>query len=298
MAERRMFSLGVADTDSFLALPFSAQTLYLHLSMRADDDGFLANAKSIAKMIGCKTSDLGILEKGGWVISFPSGVFAITHWKVNNYIQKDRYKPTRYQDELRQLAVEDDKAYRLMEEGEKALPESAETEENTVDTECIQAPEAENDTVDTGCIQSVSSLYPQVRIGKDSIGEEEKKGVLRTPKEDEEDSQAPIFTKILLQNGKWGDIPEAYVSEAEGVYSGVDVREEIRKACMWCQANPKQRKKDWQRFITNWLSRASSEAKARTGTATVGYGQTVHCDRIPSGRYDDVEDIDFSGGDS
>ena len=38
MAERRMFAKTIIDSDAFLDMPLSAQALYFHLSMRADDD--------------------------------------------------------------------------------------------------------------------------------------------------------------------------------------------------------------------------------------------------------------------
>lgn len=94
-----MFSLDVVDTDLFLDLPASSQNLYFHLGMRADDDGFVASPKKITAMVNCSADDLKLLIAKGFVIPFPSGVCVIREWKVNNYIQKDRYTPTRYLDD-------------------------------------------------------------------------------------------------------------------------------------------------------------------------------------------------------
>ena len=47
MANRRMFSLDVVDTDKFLDMPATSQNLYLHLGMRADDDGFVSIQKKL-----------------------------------------------------------------------------------------------------------------------------------------------------------------------------------------------------------------------------------------------------------
>lgn len=105
MAERRMFSKRIIDTDLFMDMPMSSQALYLHMGVRADDDGFVANPKKIARMIGASEDDLKILIAKGFVIGFPSGVMVITHWKVHNYIQKDRYKPTIFQEEKRKLEM-------------------------------------------------------------------------------------------------------------------------------------------------------------------------------------------------
>lgn len=99
MAERRMFSKVVIDSDTFLDMPLSAQALYFHLSMRADDDGFVNNPKRIQAYVGASTDDLKILLAKHFLIPFESGVVVIKHWKVHNYIQKDRYKETYYQKE-------------------------------------------------------------------------------------------------------------------------------------------------------------------------------------------------------
>ena len=104
MAKRRMFSLDVVDTDDFLELPATVQNLYFHLGMRADDDGFVSNPKKITKMVNCSGDDLKLLTEKGYLIPFESGVLIIKDWKVNNYIQRDRYTPTRYRDEMSHIS--------------------------------------------------------------------------------------------------------------------------------------------------------------------------------------------------
>ena len=94
-----MFSKAVFDSDKFMSLPFSAQAFYTHLAMRADDDGFVGNAKSILRMVGAKEEDFNLLVEQGYLRVFDSSVVAIVHWKVHNYIQKDRYKPSIYREE-------------------------------------------------------------------------------------------------------------------------------------------------------------------------------------------------------
>ena len=140
MAERRMFSKIVIDSDMFLDMPLSAQALYFHLSMRADDDGFVNNPKRIQVYVGASTDDLKILLAKHFLIPFESGVVVIKHWKVHNYIQKDRYKETYYQAEKE-----------LLEE----IPKTKEyTRKPNLDTSCIQTVS----NLDTNCIQSVSNL--------------------------------------------------------------------------------------------------------------------------------------------
>jgi len=97
MAERRMFAKKVVDSDLFLDMPLSAQALYFHLGTRADDDGFLNNHKRIMRTIGANEDDKKVLVAKNFIIEFDTGILVITHWKVHNYIQADRYKPTMHQ---------------------------------------------------------------------------------------------------------------------------------------------------------------------------------------------------------
>ena len=113
MAERRMFAKTVIDSDAFLDMPLSTQALYFHLSMRADDDGFINNPKKIQRMIGCADDDLKLLIAKNFIIPFESGVVVIKHWKIHNYIRNDRYKETVYQEEKAQLDIKGNQAYTL-----------------------------------------------------------------------------------------------------------------------------------------------------------------------------------------
>lgn len=135
MANRRMFSLDVVDTDLFLDLPISSQALYFHLGMRADDDGFISSPKRITSMIGAGPDDLKLLIAKGFVIALDGGIIVIRHWKQNNYIQTDRYKKTIYQEQIALLELSNG-IYNIS---------------------------------DTTRIQSVSEMETQDRIGKDSI---------------------------------------------------------------------------------------------------------------------------------
>ena len=105
MAERRMFAKTIIDSDAFLDMPLSTQCLYFHLSMRADDDGFVNNPRKIQRMIGATDDDARILISKQFIIPFDNGIVVIKHWRIHNYIQKDRYKPTMYEGEKEQLQV-------------------------------------------------------------------------------------------------------------------------------------------------------------------------------------------------
>lgn len=113
MAQKRMFSLSVVDTDSFLEMPISSRLLYYELGMRADDDGFVDSWKKILAFTGLKEDDLKVLIAKKYIIPFDSGVIVIRHWRMNNYLQNDRTKPTIHQQELEQLDTDTNNVYRM-----------------------------------------------------------------------------------------------------------------------------------------------------------------------------------------
>ncbi len=139
MAERRMFAKTIVTSDAFLDMPLSARCLYFTLGMFADDDGFVNNPKSIMRQVGASQDDLNILLGKRFILAFDSGVIVIKHWRIHNYIQKDRYKESKYIEEKATLMIDEKGAY-------------------------------------TECIQDVSIVDTQVRVGKerlvkDSLGE-------------------------------------------------------------------------------------------------------------------------------
>lgn len=133
MAEKRMFAKTIIDSDAFLDMSLSTQALYFHLSMRADDDGFVNNPKKIQRMIGAGDDELKMLIAKKFIIPFESGVCVIKHWRIHNYIQNDRYKETVYKEEKAHLILKENKAYKY---------------------------------VDTPCIQTVSKVETQIRLDK------------------------------------------------------------------------------------------------------------------------------------
>ena len=114
MANKRMINASVVSNDLFVDMPLSAQCLYFHLNVNADDDGFVDSPKRIQRSIGACDDDLKLLIAKGFVIAFQSGVIVITHWKMHNTIKKDRYARTIYTKELKQLSVEENKEYSLL----------------------------------------------------------------------------------------------------------------------------------------------------------------------------------------
>lgn len=117
MAEKRMFAKSIVLTDAFLDMPMSARCLYFTLGMLADDDGFVGSPKSIMRQCGASQDDLAILLSKRFVLGFDSGVIVIKHWRINNYLQKDRVHPTTYQEELSTLMLDKKGAYTERESG-------------------------------------------------------------------------------------------------------------------------------------------------------------------------------------
>ena len=123
MAGRRMFSANIINSDAFMELPPMAQNLYFHLNMRADDDGFVNSPRMVTRLTGATEGDLAMLTERGFLLSFPNGVAAVTHWRVHNLIRRDRYNPTRYQELYSSLSV--------LPNGEYALSSPAEDPDRT-----------------------------------------------------------------------------------------------------------------------------------------------------------------------
>lgn len=143
MAERRMFAKTIVDSDMFIDMPMSARLLYYDLAMRADDDGFVNSPKKIMRFVGASMDDMNVLIAKQFIILFESGVVVIKHWKIHNYIQKDRYKATSYQAEKESLTLKNGTYY------------------------TDDLPDVSN--LDTECIQDVYSLDTQDRLGKDRL---------------------------------------------------------------------------------------------------------------------------------
>ena len=111
-----MFSKSITESDAFLDLTLSAQALYFHLSMNADDEGFVNSAKRITNMCGASKDDLQVLLDKSFLISFESGVLVIKHWKINNKLRKDRSRQTNYPEEKNLLAEKTNGVYTLKNE--------------------------------------------------------------------------------------------------------------------------------------------------------------------------------------
>ena len=167
MAERRMFTIKIVESDPFTEMPLSAQALYFHLNMAADDDGFVNNPQKIRRSIEASETDFELLIAKRFLLAFDNGLVAIKHWRMHNLLRKDRYKPTQYQDQLSTLQVRADGAYT-----ENQLNTSDETENEDFDNPVATKWQPTDNQVTTKRQPTDNQWLPQGSIGKDRIGKD------------------------------------------------------------------------------------------------------------------------------
>lgn len=229
MAERRMFSKTIVDSDAFLDMPLSTQALYFHLSMRADDDGFLNNAKKIQKIIGASDDDLKLLIIKRFVIAFDDGIIVVKHWRMNNYLRKDRYTPTVYQEEFKMLGIKDNGAYTLLDTA--GIPDG---------NQCV-------------------TRLPQVSIGKDSIDKDSINTICQELEAPDRKKAISLTLNDKSEYWIYGD----QVEQWSQLFPAVDVMQELRKMKSWLDSNPSRRKtkKGILRFVNGWLSKEQDKGR-------------------------------------
>lgn len=239
MAERRMFSKVIIDSDAFLDMPLSTQALYFHLSMRADDDGFLNNARKIQRLVGASDDDLKLLLMKRFVIGFEGGILVIKHWRMNNYLRKDRYRPTVYQEELSMLKVKENGSYTL----------------------------GKTDGIQAG-IPDGSQCVTQISIGKDSIDKKRIDKNVCPELETVPDRKKAISLTLNDKTEYW--IFEDQIAEWKELFPAVDVMQELRKMRSWLDSNTSRRKtkRGILRFVNGWLSKEKDKgwSKQRGGS--------------------------------
>lgn len=216
MAERRMMSKSIIKSDTFLDMPATTQNLYFHMLLDADDDGFINAPKSIMRMIGAKDDDMKVLAAKQFVIPFESGVVVIKDWKIHNYIQNDRYKPSTLP-ERDLINIQKDKTYTLK------------SDVSRMDTECIQ-------TVSIGKDRLGKVRLGEDRIGKDRIGKVSIDTLCHVSHDDVDKSHFEIIEYLNLKTGsKFKPTTKPYVqairSRLKEGYTVDDFKTVIDKKC-------------------------------------------------------------------
>lgn len=216
MAERRMMSKSIIKSDTFLDMPATTQNLYFHMLLDADDDGFINAPKSIMRMIGAKDDDMKVLAAKQFVIPFESGVVVIKDWKIHNYIQNDRYKPSTLP-ERDLLNIQKDKTYTLK------------GDVSRMDTECIQ-------TVSIGKDRLGKVRLGKDRIGKDRVGKDSIDTLCHVTHDDVDKSHFEIIEYLNLKTGsKFKPTTKPYIqairSRLKEGYTVDDFKTVIDKKC-------------------------------------------------------------------
>ena len=230
MANRRMFAKTIIDSDAFLDMPPSTQVLYFHLAMRADDDGFINNPKTIMRIVGAKDDDIKLLIAKKFIIPFASGVVVIKHWRIHNYIQKDRYTETKYIEEKNQLIINEKNGYSLKQ---------------------ISLLDDEND--------NVYILDTQVRLGKDRLEIGKDRLELERVK-----NKATRFIKPTIDEIKTFLNDQEYETDTDRY---ADRFYNFYESKGWKVG--KEKMKDWKAAIRGWLSRDNIKKKETVAVETI-----------------------------
>lgn len=226
MAERRMFSKSIIDSDLFLDMPATTQMLYFHLAMRADDDGFINNPKRIMRMIGAADDDMRILIAKKFVILFDSGIVVIKHWRIHNYIRSDRYKPSIF---LEKNSLHLDKGMVYQENSN--YNHSGIPNDNQPDTNGIPDVNQTGDNMDT-----------QVRLGKDRLGEDKLASYLSEKEKNSNFQQSDTPTIELIQA----------FAESESIQTDVKKFYDYYSARNWKNKNGKSILNEWKIVLKRW----------------------------------------------
>lgn len=255
MANRRMFNKKLIDSDMFLDLPLSAQALYFHLAMRADDDGFIDNANRIQRMIGSNKDDLNILIAKSFILVFSeTGVIVVKHWRMHNYIQKDRYHETDHKQERRMLETDENGAYEFRKNN--SLQDGY-----NMDTECIPSIGKSKVSID----KSNNNILPE-QAGQQK---QEQQKLENDNKDFEQLYQGAREYHMPLKDGGDYVVTENDVERFEQLYSDLDIHAEMRKIYAWLINNTKKRKtkRGMPKFLNGWINRSYvqfvQEPKAR-----------------------------------
>ena len=248
MAERRMISKSIIDTDSFMELPMSSQALYFHLLLRADDEGFLKNAKTITRMTGCKEDDIKILIAKSYLIAFDTGAVAIRHWRIHNSIRKDRFTPTLCTVERKLLDISPEGAYIPVKSG---AGYAVETRQQPDGNKLATKRQPSDNQVATKWQPDGNQLATQVRLGKDRLG-----------KDRVESGKTATTTTTKNKRFKKPDFEELqkYISEKGYTFSASHFIDYYESNGWHVGRNPM---KSWKAACANWQRRENERMPAR-----------------------------------
>ena len=226
-----MLTKKVTDDDRFMELSASAQALYLHLSMSADDDGFCNQVAISMFKAHASIQDLQALLEKRYIYQFENGVIVIKHWRMANALRKDRYNPTIFQEELAQLDISKNGEYTW-------LP--------------------------NGC-QSVANRLPQDRLGKDRL---DKISIVEDIISDSDESEPPKPKKpVKHKHGEYNNVllTDEELEKLQAEYP--DWKDRIERLSSYVASTGKSYKSHYA-TIRNWAR--NDKKKQPVNTAVQG----------------------------
>lgn len=260
MANKRMFTMKIVDSDAFLDMPLSAQCLYFHLNMRADDDGFVGNPKRVMKIVNASEDDLKLLVIKKFVLTFDDGVIVIKHWRMHNTLSQNRYHETQYLDEKSLLKIKENGSYSfekgtIIDDSRLVGAKDRYDKENRL-TNGLQAADSD---LDLGIDKD---LDKDIDSGKDI--DLNMNTSYSCPEPDKLATGQKVIS-LILNDKTFHDVYQKDIEKWNDLFPAVDVMQELRKMVGWLDSNPTKRKtkRGISRFINNWLSNAQDNGGKR-----------------------------------
>ena len=232
LAQRRMFSPDIVESDAFLDMPVSSQALYFHLGMYADDDGFVGSPKRIMTTIGANGDDLKVLLTKRFLLSFENGVVVIKHWLIHNLIRADLYKETRYKTEKSKLGLNESGAYTELQNSISEIKKIGEPEWLTRRRGKRTA--------------NVPQTYRKRYLGKVRLGK------VRLGKDNKRERLSPLKNSIkYLQEIPQEDVIDFTVNY---VITEIEVKKKAEELFNYCKMHGKLYK-DYKAFLRNAIAK-------------------------------------------
>lgn len=281
MADKRMFTMKIVDSDAFLDMPLSTQCLYFHLNMRADDDGFIGNPKKIMRMVGATDDDLRLLIAKRFLLTFDNGVIVIKHWRMHNTLSKQRYHETVYKDEKCQLLLKENKSYSLNSGNsidDSRLIETFNTNKSEDLHRRTSGEQTENKRRTSGEQTENSDLGLGLDIGLDiDLGLDNNSNALSYINNinngystSSDHNGEECFIDLPTKEETPFIVTYKYAKELESLYQSVNVWQELRSMKGWLNADDARLKtsRGIKKFITGWLNRSQKEATTEANAST------------------------------
>lgn len=277
MAKKRMFDKEVVGTDAFTDMPASSQALYFHLGMNADDDGFVGNPKSTQRQCGASDDDMRVLILKQYIIAFDSGVVLMKHWNINNFIRKDRYKPTTHIKEKSLIVLCDDNSYgittvntgfRLVNQRstQYSIEEYSKEKCSLVEESVVSVSAHESNTLDT------DALYQPLR--KEELCPHESE----LPTQERPAANKSRKSKPAEEKRCFGEFNNVFLSDKEyselvAQFGAAKALAKINRLSRWLYSDSSHQKSDHYRTILVWHSEdeAKKSEKAESRRINASY---------------------------